>query len=206
MKLQVKQLHNKFKFKCKKCGFCCDNTIIFLYPFDVKNICKALDITTAEFKQYSIFKLDKDNILRCILKNRPKCPFNENSNCKIYNSRPVRCRLFPVGRIFQKNEILYAIPEQKCIGFDTGKKQTIEQWLDKEGVTEYNELTKQWNDFIIKLKDKDKNKMFQVIFRKVFYDFDDKLIKQYREKLKENNLKDFMNNLYEIFNTIQEQL
>jgi adenosine deaminase len=50
-----------------------------------------------------------------------------------------------------------------------------------------------------------KQKPFQVIFKKIFYDFDDKLIKQYREKLrKENNLKDFMDSLYEIFNFIEK--
>ncbi len=126
MKLIVKQLYNKFKFKCKRCGFCCDNTIIQLYPFDIKNICNNLNITTAELhKNHSVFKLDKNNILRCILKNRPKCPFNDNSNCKIYESRPIRCRLFPLGRVFQNNEILYVLPAKKCIGFDTGKKQTI---------------------------------------------------------------------------------
>jgi Fe-S-cluster containining protein len=206
MQLIVKQLHNKFKFKCKRCGFCCDNTIIQLYPFDIKNICNVLNITTAEFhKQHSIFKLDKDNILRCILKNRPKCPFNDNSNCKIYESRPIRCRSFPLGRIFQNKKILYALPTQKCIGFDTGHKQTIQEWLEEEKITEYDELTKNWNNFIIKLKSNKliKQKPFQVIFRKIFYDFDDKLIKQYREKLrKESNLEDFMNNLYQIFNFI----
>lgn len=203
MQLKVKELHNKFNFKCKRCGFCCDNTIITLYPFDIKNIRDALNISTQEFhKQYSIFKLDKDNILRCILRNRPKCPFNENNNCKIYESRPIRCRLFPAGRIFENNEVLYVLPEQKCIGFETGKKQTIKEWLDNENVTEYDELTGQWNNIIIKLKSNNliKEKMFQIIFRKIFYDFDDNLIKKYREKLrKENTINDFMDNLYEIF-------
>jgi Fe-S-cluster containining protein len=206
MELNIKQLHNKFKFKCKRCGLCCDNTIIYLYPFDIKNICNKLNITTTEFNlKCSLFKLDRNNILRCILKNRPKCPFNDDSNCKIYELRPIRCRLFPLGRIFKDNKIFYALPTERCIGFNTGHKQTIQEWLDKEKVTEYNELTKDWNNFIIKLKSNNliKQKPFQVIFKKIFYDFDDKLIKQYREKLgKEENLKDFMNNLYEIFNFI----
>ena len=209
MQLNIKQPHNKFKFKCKRCSFCCDNTIIQLYPFDIKNICNALNIITTEFHQHSIFKLDKDNILRCILKNRPKCPFNDNSNCKIYSSRPIRCRLFPIGRIFQNNEIQYVLSDKKCIGFDTGHKQTIKEWLEQEKVTEYDELTKKWNNFIIKLKSNKliKQKPFQVIFKKIFYDFDDKLIKQYREKLrKENNLKDFMDNLYEIFDLLLKHL
>jgi len=42
--------------------------------------------------------------------------------------------------------------------------------------------------------------MQKVIFRKVFYDFDDGLIKKYRDSLrKEENVTDFMENLYEVF-------
>lgn len=200
MQLQTKELHNKFNFKCKRCGFCCNHTIIALYPFDIKNICDELNISTKEFQKYAVFKID--NVLRCLLNNRPNCPFYEKG-CKIYSKRPIRCRLFPVGRIFENNEVLYILPEQRCIGFDTGKKQTVKEWLDKEDVKEYDDLTRRWNNFIIRLKDKEKDKTFHVIFRKVFFDFDDPLITQYRNSLrKEDSLESFMDNLYEIFEVL----
>jgi len=199
MQLQAKELHHKLKFKCKHCGQCCNKPVIQLYPFDIKNICQELNISTKQFhQQYSLFQLDEDNIPRCILKNKPKCPFRENK-CTLYNNRPIRCRLYPVGRIFQE-DITYVLPENKCPGFDSGKKQTIQEWLDQQNITEYDPLTKKWNDFIINLKDHHLNPMQQIIFRKVFYDFDDPLIKKYR---KENN---FMNDLYYIFEMLTKKI
>ena len=109
MQLQAKGLHNILKFKCKHCGNCCDTTIIQLYPFDIKNICDAKNISTKEFhRQHSIFQLDEDKIPRCFLKNRPRCPFKDNG-CTIYDKRPIRCRLYPLGRVYQDNEIIHVI-------------------------------------------------------------------------------------------------
>ena len=204
MQLQAKELHHQLKFKCKQCGHCCDYTIIQLYPFDIKNICDKLNISTKEFhQQHSIFKLDEDKIPRCILNNRPNCPFKDKG-CTIYKSRPIRCRLYPLGRIFQDDEIIHVISEKTSPGFDTGKKQTIQEWLDQQHVTEFDLLTKKWNQFLIQQKDQEKSQFYPVIFRKVFYDFDDPLIKTHREQ--EDSLEQFMNNLYGIFEMLTNQL
>ena len=79
----------------------------------------------------------------------------------------------------QKDEIIYVLPEDKCQGFDTGKKQTIAEWIENENVNESDELTSKWNSFLIKLKDSEtiKKKHFPIIFKKVFYDFDDEFVK-----------------------------
>ena len=197
MQLQAKEPHHILKFKCKQCGYCCDHTYIQLYPFDIKNICSSLGISTKEFhEKYSMFK-SMDGIPRCFLRNRPKCPFKENNKCTIYDNRPVRCRLFPLGRVFQEDEIIYVLPEDKCQGFDTGKKQTIAEWIENENVTESDELTSKWNSFLIKLKDSEtiKKEHFSIIFKKVFYDFGDLFIKNQLEKLDV----DFMGDLIEVF-------
>tara|TARA_Y100000310_G_C20652122_1_gene800000 strand:- start:183 stop:800 length:618 start_codon:yes stop_codon:yes gene_type:complete len=204
MQLQAKELHNVLKFKCKQCGKCCDTTIIHLYPFDIKNICEAKSLTTKQFhQQHSIFKLDEDKIPRCILKNRPKCPFKDNG-CTIYDKRPIRCRLYPLGRVYQDNEIIHVISEKISPGFNTGHKQTIAEWLEQQQITKFDPLTKKWNDFIISLKDQEKSKFFPIIFRKVFYDFDDPMIKEYRKE--ENSLEEFMDNLYRIFEMLIKKI
>tara|TARA_Y100000310_G_scaffold319400_1_gene374615 strand:- start:226 stop:834 length:609 start_codon:yes stop_codon:yes gene_type:complete len=201
MQLQAKELHNVLKFKCKNCGDCCDHTIIQLYPFDIKNICKAKNLTTKQFhQQYSIFQLDEDKIPRCILKNRPQCPFKEEG-CTIYDKRPIRCRLYPLGRVYQDNEIIHVISEKTSPGFNTGKKQTIAEWLEQQQVTKFDQLTKQWNQFLIKQKEVTKSQFYPVIFRKVFYDFDDEKIKNMM-----NPEKELMDNLYTIFQQLISQL
>ena len=210
MQASIVDKDKRFKFTCRKCGFCCDNTIIYLYPFDIYNICKALNMTTQELHKnnFTKFLIDKEGIPRCILNNRPGCRFKSRNLCEIYDLRPLRCRLFPVGRYFEKDKVEYLLPSQRCIGFDSKKRQSIQEYLEKQETEQFDELALRWNNFIISIKQTPiKNKMFPVIFRKVFYDFDDRLIKEYREKLrKEDSLDEFMDNLYDISKTLFENV
>lgn len=198
MLLQAKELHHQLRFRCQKCGYCCDHTLIELSPFDIRNICTELKITTTDFhQQYSVYNFVE--YPKCVLKNRPHCPFKKGV-CTIYPSRPIRCRLYPLGRVFQEEEVIYVLPEENCIGFDSGRKQTIAEWLEREGINEHNDLTNEWNRFLIKVKERNLDKVQTVIFKKVFYDFDDHLIMKYRKRMRaENSLEDFMDNLHELF-------
>ena len=209
MQLLAKEEHNILKFKCKNCGYCCDHTLIELYPFDIKALCERKNISTKEFHQsHAVVRPDDHGIPKCVLINKPSCHFKENNLCTVYSSRPVRCRLYPLGRIFGEEQLLYVVSEYKCVGFDTGKKRPIVQFLEEQGVTPFNKLVKDWTDFLRKMQEKElkNDPVLQTIFRKVFYDFDDLLIKKYRERLrKEETTEDFMGNLYEIFQMLMER-
>ncbi|MFH1276231.1 MAG: YkgJ family cysteine cluster protein [Candidatus Woesearchaeota archaeon] len=175
MQLQAKQLHNKFKFKCTKCGQCCDKTMIALYPFDIRIICDHLNISTTQFhEKYSAFTIDNENIVRCFLRNRPRCPFKDvNNKCSIYDFRPVRCRLYPIGRFFQEDQTHYLVANDPSPGFNSNKKQSIAEWLEEQGVTKYDPLTERWNHFLIKLKNHPQinEEDFQMKFKEIFYNF-----------------------------------
>ena len=128
--LKEKQLHNKFKFKCVKgCDLCCKSNEIALYPFDIMKLCDHLNTTTKEFhKKYTRFVFDPEaKILRCFLITTPRCMFFDAKDaCTIYNARPVRCRLFPVARFFDKDgAIKYYLPKGKCVGFEKGKNSFV---------------------------------------------------------------------------------
>lgn len=195
MALQAKELHQKLKFKCKQCGKCCDSTIIQLAPYDIKNVCNALKINTKEFhEKYSMFR-PFDDIPRCYLRNRPICPFKVDNNCTIYLSRPLRCRLFPLGRVYPDNvdeDSFIVLPEERCVGFDTGKKQRISEWLEEQLVFELDKESEDWNNFLIKLKDNPiiKKEGFKEMFKEVFYGFEDVNVsmKELYEKFNSNHL------------------
>ena len=209
MALQAKELYHVLKFNCKQCGHCCDTTLIQLSPFDLKMLCDKLGISAIKFhEQYSLFR-SLDRIPRCFLRNMPRCPFKDKSNnCNVYSSRPLRCRLFPLGRIYENGKIFIVLPEEKCIGFDTGKKKLISEFLEEQNVNELNSESERWNNFLIALKDDPiiKNEQFPQLFKKVFYGFDEELIKQERAKLKEESLEEFMNNLYALFLNVSKKL
>jgi Fe-S-cluster containining protein len=181
---QEKQLHNTFKFKCVKgCKMCCEENDIILYPFDVMELCNHLEISSTYFhKKYTIFRFDNTSkILRCYLKTSPTCIFfNPKDACTIYDFRPVRCKLFPLARMFNEDgTIQYYLPKNKCIGFDSKQKYTIKSWLNDCDINEFEPLIQKWNSYIIELKNKPESvlqdKFFIMFFQKIFYDFDNDL-------------------------------
>ena len=206
MELIIKQPYNKFKFECKQCALCCRGNKIILYPFDVIKLCDKLNIRTSEFlKKYAYLQLDKEGILRCILKTNPICLFNKDNKCFVYEARPVRCRTFPVGRIFKKNEILYTLPKIKCcLGFKSNKKQTIAEYLELQNVNE--KLEREWSLFILKLKNSNielKDEFFLTLFTKIFYDFDNKMIEKFKIK---GSIEEKMRLLYKVFDNFSSNL
>lgn len=191
----------KFKFKCKKCGFCC-NFAIILYPFDIMNICRHLNIKTKEFlEKYAVIVPDENKIMRCVLKKAPKCLFNKDNLCTIYNARPVRCRLFPIGRYFEDNKVEYLLPRNRCIGFNSNKKQSVKEWVNDQDASQFDDMANEWSNFIIRLKNGNyplEYPKFRIMFIKIFYDFDNDLIKNYKEKMDVKTDKEFMQLLYTI--------
>ena len=209
MELKAKEAYHKFKFKCTQCGQCCDKTMVSLYPFDIKTICDHLGITSAEFhEKYSAFALDQEGIVRCFLRNRPRCPFKSQENkCSIYDHRPVRCRLYPLGRYFTEDKMMYLITNDPSPGFNSNKRQSIAEWLTMQGVDQYDSLVLRWNQFLIALKDNPLRyeEEFQNIFKDTFYKFSDSL-KENDEQRDIEYLIQFMERLYEEFKELTDAL
>ena len=84
---------------------------------------------------------------------------------------------------------MIVLPEEKCMGFNTRKKQRISEWFEEQLVNQLNEESLNWNNFLIELKEDPviKNKEFKEMFKKIFYGFDDtnismeELYKQFNE-------------------------
>ncbi len=78
------------KLRCLeiKCSKCCENTEMQLSKHDIKRI-EKLGYKKEEFS------VEKDGIR--ILRNiNGKCFFLKNGKCKIYDSRPLGCKLYPI--------------------------------------------------------------------------------------------------------------
>ncbi|MFT4304198.1 MAG: YkgJ family cysteine cluster protein [Candidatus Woesearchaeota archaeon] len=184
--LQPKQPHNTFKFKCVVgCKLCCSMNDVALYPFDIMYLCNFLNISSSEFhNKYTTFDFDTNaKILRCYLKTNPVCVFFDNQKaCTVYDARPVRCRTFPVGRMFNEDDTVeHFLPRQKCPGFESKQKHTIQSWIDNCGISDRKEMIKDWNKFIIQTKNRKdlplEDEFFKMFFMKIFYDFDNELSK-----------------------------
>ena len=190
--MNFREDHNKITFKCKKCGNCCRNSRIRLSPYDILIICKELKITTSELHQkYTSFIQDKENqdLLTCMLKTEPKCLFLTESGCKIYTSRPLGCRTFPLatqpfydGKTFKNN--FYVLEE--CAGFDTGNKISVGEIKEKQGIYS-DEIVRPWIEFKVKVINTKlpNDESFQQKFLNICYNFDGEF---FQSILKQNNL------------------
>lgn len=152
---------NSFRFDCHRdleCfNSCCADLRLILTPLDIVNIRKRLGISSSVFLdqytetlkvEYSIFPMVK---LRMEDNESHTCPFVSPEGCIIYEDRPTACRLYPIGRASSKiegenglREKFFIVTEQHCLGFRENRLWKLDEWLDHEGIRQYDEMNAQW--------------------------------------------------------------
>lgn len=180
----------KFRFTCDKCGRCCSDIDIILNPYDVIRIIKKLRITAREFitKYCHLIKGNQSKLPIILLVTNPKCGFNQNGLCQIYEDRPQVCRSYPIGRVTSPEGKERYILVKNCskVHFRLQRVQTINKWLENEGVSEYYEVTKGWTDFILKIVKNEypkENSQFFNLFVEVCYNVDSEAYRKLFDKL-----------------------
>lgn len=147
---------DKFRFTCHK-GLacftqCCADVNIFLTPYDIIRVKNRLNISSEEFlEKYTFVPFTKEQriplvVLKMDDNNDKKCPFVSSEGCTIYEDRPWSCRMYPLGFASPKEspgtvekEFYFLMEEGNCSGFADGKELTVRDWLEEQGILEYNE-------------------------------------------------------------------
>ena len=154
-------LDSKFRFSCHKglsCfGKCCADVNIFLTPYDVLRMKKALNLSSEEFlRKYTLSIILQDQQLPVALikmgddKNK-KCPFVTPEGCGIYADRPWACRMYPLGLASSKteadgDEFCFIVEEEGglCQGFKEDREWTVKEWLADQEVNTYNKKSEDY--------------------------------------------------------------
>ncbi len=83
-----------------------------------------------------------------------KCPFVTPDGCRVYEDRPSSCRTYPLARLASRSrdtgeitEYYALIEESHCKGFLQNRTQTVLQWIENQGIAEYNEM----NDLLMEI-------------------------------------------------------
>jgi len=147
---------DKFKFACHpgiSCfNKCCGNVNIFLSPYDVLRMKNRLGMKSSDFLQkYALLPVQKDMktpvvVLRMNDDEHKTCPFLTDAGCGIYSDRPWPCRMYPLGMAARKDtpdgwrgdRFYFLLQEEGCTGFGEAKEWTIEEWIENQGVEEYD--------------------------------------------------------------------
>jgi Fe-S-cluster containining protein len=158
--------NNEFTFACHPgvaCfNDCCRDVNIFLTPYDIIRLKNSLGISSAEFlSKYTVSPFDKNLKYPVILlqmneDDSKSCPFVGEAGCRVYDDRPWACRMYPLGLaspkegVDPKNEEFYFLLEEAiCKGFREKTKQTIADWLEDQGINEYNANGEQFKELTL---------------------------------------------------------
>ena len=147
---------SKFRFSCHK-GLscftrCCGDVNIFLTPYDVLRLKRALSLSSGEFlENYTLPPILADQKLPLVLlkmedDDRKSCPFVTSEGCTVYEDRPWSCRMYPLGIASSKTadradgiEFCFMVDEESfCLGFKEEKEWTVAEWWKSEGIDLYD--------------------------------------------------------------------
>lgn len=146
---------DEFRFGCHpgvSCfGMCCGDVNIVLTPYDVLRLRKRLGLTSSEFlARHTVIPFSKEQrlpvpLLKMQDDEKKSCPFVAEGKCTVYEDRPWACRMYPVGFASPKagsgeTPFFFLLEEEGCRGFEEQSTQTIEQWIQDQGIAKYDEM------------------------------------------------------------------
>jgi Fe-S-cluster containining protein len=148
---------DRFKFACHpgvSCyNKCCGDVNIFLSPYDVLRLKKRLGMTSSEFlEKHALMPVQKDMktpvvVLGMTDDEAKSCPFLTEAGCGLYTDRPWPCRMYPLGLAARKDtpdgwrgeRFHFLLQEEMCKGHGEATEWTVREWLDDQGIDEYDE-------------------------------------------------------------------
>lgn len=148
---------SEFTFRCHpgvSCfNACCADVNIFLTPYDVLRLKQNLDMSSEDFlSKYTISPFDENLKYPVVLlkmndDEKKSCPFVAEKGCTVYEDRPWACRMYPIGLASPgkdskelDKEFYFLLEESMCKGFDSDRKLTVKEWLEDQGINEYNDM------------------------------------------------------------------
>lgn len=138
---------------------CCRLLELALTPYDVLRLRRGTGLSSQELlDQYIIEEYDERDVfprffLTMIDDGRASCAFITEGGCTLYAHRPGACRVYPLGRAAVRNcggameEHFVLVKESHCQGFEEPKEQTIAEYMEEQGLNEYN----RYNDAVATL-------------------------------------------------------
>lgn len=150
-----------FHFRCHRdltCfNQCCRNLNLFLYPYDVIRLKKALKMDSDRFLEAHVDVVLRqgnhfpDVLLRMADNASQTCPFLNDAGCSVYPDRPDTCRTFPVehGLLFKNGtgaseRVSFFRPPDFCQGQHEERMWTLAQWADDQEAVIHNRMTARW--------------------------------------------------------------
>lgn len=137
---------------CKGCCECCKGmgASVVLDPLDVFRLTQGLSCTFEALLAGKVELNVVDGVILPNLKMDEACAFlNQEGRCSIHAWRPGICRLFPLGRYYEKESrsFRYFLQVHECPA-PVKTKVKAEKWIDTPNLPRYEQFINQWHYFL----------------------------------------------------------
>lgn len=139
---------------CAGCSDCCRGmgSSVILDPMDIWRLHRGMRRDFQALLEAGNIELNiVDGMVLLNLKMdsvRDACPFLDGQGrCSVHPWRPGLCRLFPLGRYYEKNGFKYFIQIHECREQDRGKIK-IKKWLGIPNLKAYENYIMEWHSFL----------------------------------------------------------
>lgn len=194
-----------FRFGCHSgvpCfNACCRDLNQFLSPYDILRLKNRLGMTSGAFlEKYTASHDGPESGLPVITlkpggREQKTCPFVAARGCSVYEDRPSSCRIYPLARAVSRNrktgkttEHFAILRESHCRGFSEGSIQTVREWVERQGLSDYFAMNDRLMN-IIRMKNQRRpgplNLKERLLFHMALYNLD-----EFRRQIVENGLLD----------------
>lgn len=144
---------------CKDCSDCCrgmGNSVI-LDPYDIYRLEAGLGKGLEALMEAGMVELNV--VDGCILPNlkmsgqNESCAFlNVQGRCSIHKFRPGICRLFPLGRYYEKGDFKYLLQIHECSAKDRAKVK-VNKWIDTPQLQKNHNFVCRWHYLLNDVED-----------------------------------------------------
>ena len=165
---------------CVGCSSCCQGmgSSITLDPMDIWRLTSNLNTDFNSLLEKYVELGMVDGLILPNLKlagESEACSFlNEMGRCSIHPFRPGICRLFPLGRIYEKDNFRYFLQIYECPKSDKTKMK-IKKWLGISDIKIYEKYILDWHNFIqqceesLEAIEQEQRKILSLYLLKTFY-------------------------------------
>jgi Fe-S-cluster containining protein len=142
---------------CDGCSACCHGVgdLFSLSPYDIYMISINEKVTFEDLLNDKIELITEEKISLPHLKmygDEDKCSFlNEEDRCSIHSSRPGVCRLFPLGRVYEDNDLKYFLQTGACTKPKLNKIK-VKKWIGISNYKENKKFVLEWYKLIKALR------------------------------------------------------
>jgi uncharacterized protein len=132
---------------------CCRDLNQSLTPYDILRLKNGLGLSSSKFlERYTVSHIGPETGLPVISLKQDrsanfKCPFVQPAGCAVYADRPSSCRMYPLARALSRSretgvltEYFALLREPHCQGFADSAAISVEEWITRQGLEEYNAM------------------------------------------------------------------